>query len=740
LVQAQVNILTANGGNERSNSNLQETQLSPATVAPFSFGKLGSFPVDGQVFAQPLYVSNLAVSGKKTRNILFVSTMHNSVYAFDADALSPVSILWKANLGSSVPASLLFGQYGDINNEVGIVSTGAIDLQRGVIYVVTDVLEGGRPAFYLHALDLATGEERLHGPAALTATVPGTGAGSYGNGTLPFDPMQHVQRASLLLANNSVYVGFGSHADQPPFHGWLMTYDASDLTRQLGVYVTTPNGSGGALWQSGRGPAADQQGNIYAITGNGDNDGVQNFGESFIKLSPPDTTKTADWFAPPNWKSLSDNDFDISAGPALLAGTHTLVGADKVGTLYVVGGDAMHAPGTVSMIPASTGSIFNLAVWSFGGGANVYLQGERDPLKCFQILGGNVSTDPISIGANTVRFARIGMMVSANGGNQDSGILWETTGDYNSGTPGTLHAYDASNLANELWNSDMNSDRDQMPPVTKFVAPTVVNGKVYLAGLSNSVTVYGLLSQPSTDGAVPSISAVANAASYTQDAVSPGEVVAISGSNLGPITGVGLQLDSSGMVATTLGDTQVLFDGVPSPLIYSSAGQVNAVVPFGVAGGTTQVQVQYDGAISDSFLVAVAPATIGIFSADASGAGQAIMLNQDGSINSADKPAPPGSVVTLWATGAGQSSPVGIDGSVVTAQSLPLPVLPVTALIGGNAAQVLYAGGGPGMVEGVIQVNVLVPASTPGGNAVPVVLHVGDSVSQTNVTLAVASQ
>ena len=332
LSHAQVNILTANGNNDRTNANLQEVRLSPATVSSSAFGKLGVFPVDGQVYAQPLYVSGLSISGKGTHNVVFVSTMHNSVYAFDADAMSPISLLWQVNLGTSVPAPLLFGQYGDIAFEVGILSTGVIDLQRGVLYVLADTLEGGAPAFNLHALDLATGAERLNGPVPLTASVPGTGSATRADGTIPLDPMQHIQRPGLLLANNSVYAAFGSHGDQDPYHGWMVGYDASDLSRQASVYMSTPNGNAGSFWQAGRGPATDELGNIYAITGNGDYDGIGNFGESFLKLAAKGSVPL-DWFTPANWKSMSDNDFDISAGPALITGTHTVIGADKGGQL-----------------------------------------------------------------------------------------------------------------------------------------------------------------------------------------------------------------------------------------------------------------------------------------------------------------------------------------------------------------------------------------------------------------------
>lgn len=535
LGHAQVNILTANGDNDRTNSNLQETQLSPATVTSSAFGKLGVFPVDGQVYSQPLFVSGLSISGT-THNVVFVTTMHNSVYAFDGDAMSPVSILWQVNLGTAVPSLLLYGPDGDIANEIGILSTGVIDLQRGVLYVVADVLEGGAPIFYLHALDLATGAERLNGPVALTASVRGTGSEARPDGTVPFDPMRHIQRPGLLLANNAVYVAFGSHGDQDPYHGWMLGYDASDVSRQLGVYISTPDGNGGSMWQSGRGPAADPQGNIYAVTGNGDYDGIRNFSQSFVKVSA-NGSATLDSFTPADWKSMSDNDFDLSAGPTLITGTHTFIGADKGGNLYVIDGDAMRQPGSAVIIAASAGSIFNFAVWSRGGNASVYTQGGGEPVKCFQVTGNDVNPDPVSTAVNSIPFARIGMTISANGGQEGSGILWESTGDYNAGTPGTLHAYDASNLADEVWNSDTNPARDLMPPVAKFASPTVANGKVYVPSFANVVTVYGLLSPPESVGVTPSISAVAHAASYSQDAVAPGEVVTTLGSNLGPPAG-----------------------------------------------------------------------------------------------------------------------------------------------------------------------------------------------------------
>ncbi len=741
LSSAQVNVLTANYGTDRTNANLQETQLTAGNVVPGSFGKLGVFPADGEIFGQPLYVSGVTIDGQGTHNVLLIATEHNTVYAYDADqAVRPV-LLWHVNLGPSVPSSMLTsdtGAFTDVSPEVGILSTGVVDPQAGVVYEVAETLQKGAPVFQLHALDLSNGQERMNGPVAISATVPGTGLGSTSDGTLAFDPAQHIQRPGLLLLNGAVSVAFGSHGDSGTWHGWLMSYNASDLTKQLGAFAVTPAGQGGAIWQSGHGLAADDAGNTYFITGNGDYDGAQDFGETFVKLSGG-IPKLSDWYTPATFQMLADNDYDLSAGPAFIPGTHTLIGGDKSGNLYLVNGDSMghlDSGNAAQIFPAVNGFIFTFAVWGRPDATYVYVREGDASMKCFRIVGGSFDPNPLSTSSLTGGGARVSMALSANGGQDGTGILWVTTGEYQDPTtPGVLHAYNASDLSHELWNSSMRP-QDDLGGFVKFVSPTVVNGTVYAVS-SRSVVAYGLLAGSKGGQPQPVVAAAMNAASYGVLAISPGELITIFGTNLGPANGVGLQLDATGNVATILAETQVQFDGLPAPMVYAGATQVSAIVPFGSLSNTSQVRVQYQGQTSATFPVSVAPATPGLFSADSSGSGQALATNQDGSVNSGVNPAPAGSVIVLYATGAGQTSPLLPDGSVVSADHLPVPVLPVSVQVGGQAAQVLYAGGAPGLVAGILQVNVRLPDGVGSGASVPVVLQVGDQSSQAGLTIAV---
>jgi uncharacterized protein (TIGR03437 family) len=738
FAQSQVNVLTGNYDNQRTNANLRETILNTVNVNPNSFGKIGTFPVDGQIYAQPLYAAGVPITGKGTRNVVYVATMHNSVYAIDADAPQSTVALWQVNLGPSVPSSLL--NFSDIVPETGVLSTPVIDLTKQVMYVVSDTLENGGPVFRIHALSLADGHETLSGPAEITATVQGNGAGSY-FGSVTFDPLLHLQRPALALANGMVYVCFGSHGDGGYYHGWIFGYDSSNLQSRVATVNLSPKGAGASVWQSGRGPAIDKNGNLYVATGNGDFDNFSNFGESVIKLSP--YLKVLDYYTPSNWADLNDHDWDLgSTGVILMPDTNTILTGAKSGLLYSINGAMGHLgpdnTGTVQSVQVNQWGLFDFALWNNPKGQILYVAEPYDSLKAIQIVNGKISSKVQAENNPIVPSLYTGLAVSANGGTDGTGIVWETTGDYSSRLiPGILHALDASDISRELWNSTMVLDRDALGRFAKFVAPTVANGRVYAPTFSNSLAIYGLLAGGNSDNGPPQITAVANGASFLGDAVSPGEVLAIFGANLGPPQLANLQMDGSSHLTTSLSDTQIFFNGVSAPLLYTSANQLGAIVPFGTTGPTTEVVVLSQGQLSTPMTMPVVPATPALFSLDGTGGGPGAILNQDGTPNSTDNPADRGSVVVLYGTGAGQTSPPGDDGMISTDLPLPAPILPVTVFIDAQPAELLYAGAAPGMVEGILQINARVPTTATSGAGIPIMFKVGNYSSPKTVTLSV---
>jgi len=492
----------------RTGQNLREFALTPATVNQIQFGMIFSCVVDGNVYAQPLYVANLAIPGQGTHNVVFVATEHDSVFAFDAD--NPAcSQLWMTsfvdpNAGiTTVPSDDVLTN--DIVPEIGITGTPVIDPQSRTLYVVAKTKENGSYLQRLHALDITTGAEKFGGPVVIQASVPGTGDGNDGLGNVPFDPLRQLQRAALLLANSVVYVAFGSHGDIDPYHGWLLGYDAATL-QQVAVFNTTPNGSQGAIWQSGDGPSADASGNIFVITGNGTFDadaGGVDFGESFLRLSTNAGGLTlVDFFTAFNHALLDANDQDLgSSGPLLLpdqtgtAHPHLILGAGKDGNGYLVDRDNMGQfnPADNSRI-VQTIAIFPNAI--FGAPAfwenNVYFLAQGDVLKAFQLSGGLLSTTPTSQASTVFGFPGGTPVISANG--STNGIVWVLDNSaFGTSGPAVLHAHDATNVATELWNSRQAANsRDQAGPAVKFTVPTVVNGRVYVGG-QNQLTVFGLL-------------------------------------------------------------------------------------------------------------------------------------------------------------------------------------------------------------------------------------------------------
>ena len=731
---AQTNVLTSNYDNQRTNSNTHENILNTSNVNTSNFGKLGSFPVDGQIYAQPLYASAVPITGKGTHNVVFVATMHNSVYAIDADAPQIITPLWQVNLGPSVPSSTL--NFYDAVPEVGILSTPVVDLTRQVIYVSAETLENGAPLFRLHALSLADGHEILGGPVIVSATVAGTGDGSDGSGSLAFDATWHLQRPGLALVNGAVYLSFGSHADDGLFHGWMIAYDASNLKHQTAVYNATPNTWGGSIWQSGRAPAIDAGGNLYVVTGNGEFDGTSSLGESMLKLSS--SLEVKDYYTPENWMAMRDGDGDFATGVILVPNSNLAVAGDKTGTLYVNPTDTMGhvGPGRSSSVQTNTIGIFNIALWTSPDGPVVYVQNPFGSLQAYGISSGKIGGTPLSENRSTYQTLFAGIAISSNGTAGGTGIVWETTGNMEQKQlPGTLHAFDASDLTTELWNSDRVA-ADNLGRFAKFVAPTVVNGRVYVPTFSNALIIYGLLPGGEPVTTPTAVAGIVSGASFVGTAVAPGELLAIFGSNIGPAELANMRVDDSGHAATVLSDTQVFFDGVAAPLVYTSSEQVGVVVPFGTAGPTTQVQVRYQGQISAPVMMPVVPATPSLFTVDGTGGGNGAIVNQDGTINGGNTPAPHGSIVLLYATGAGVMTPAVDDGFITLNPPFAAPQFPIQVLIDGQPAEVLYAGTAPGIIAGVIQINARIPDGASSGE-VHVVIKAGGYTSPNTVTLYV---
>ena len=732
------NVVTGSYDNARTNADLNETILSPGTVKPSGFGKLFSIPVDGQIYAQPLYLSSVQISGS-ARNVLYVATLHNSVYALDANAPGPP--LWTVNLGTPVPTSAYSSDtytYADITPENGILGTPVIDASSGTLYVVAATFENGTFYYRLHALDVSTGAEKFGAPVVITAQVPGIGDSSI-NGTVAFVAGQHIQRPALLLLNGIVYVSFGAHGDQAPYHGWMMGYNAGNVQQQTAIANFTPNGSGGSVWQSGRGPTADDQGNIYVVTANGNSDETTSYSDNILRLTPGDLS-ISDWFAPFNVQTLNDTDDDLgSCGAVLIPGSNLLVTGGKQGIVYLLDKTSLgHMAAVNSQILESFDAgnlIFNLALWNRPDGPIVYLHAANAPFTAWQIAGNQISQAALSqtISAYAVPFQ--GMTLSANGGQPGSGILWATTADsYPLPSSGTLRAYNADDLSTELWDSSMNS-ADNLGMFAKFANPTVANGKVYVPTTSNQVVVYGLSGSGATNSN-PVISAVVNAGSYATAPLAPGEIVAIFGANLGPKTLQTGVIDADGNLSNEIAGTVITFNEIPAPLLYVSSGVAAAIVPFEVSGAVqVAVQVNSNGRISASRTFSVASAAPGIFSLDATGSGPGAVLNQDYTVNSASNPAVAGSVVMLYATGGGRTDPASSTGSLARAVT-PLSSH-VSATIGGLPATVLYAGSAPAEVNGVLQVNVQLPNGVAGQGTVPILLTIGGKSSQTTVTIAV---
>jgi outer membrane protein assembly factor BamB len=501
---AQVSVLTQHNDNSRAGANLNETALTTANVNVSSFGKLFSMPVDGFVFAQPLYMPNVTMPNLGTHNVLFVATAHDSVYAFDADSGAQ---LWKVSLGTAVPNSVINGT--NILVEVGIISTPVIDPSTNTLYVVPKTYENSVQIYRLHALDILTGAEKLGGPIQIGAQYPGSGVSNDGAGHVLFVAAQHLQRSALTLVNGVIYLAFASHEDRPPYHGWVLAYSAANL-KQLAAYNDTPNSEGGGIWMSGQGLVADGNNNVYLITGNSEpntDTAVGDYGESFLKLGlSGNALSRLDFFKANNYHALNLSDVDLgSGGPVAIPGTAYIIGGGKQGVFYLVDTNNMGKLNSTSDQVVqefqATNSLFGSPVfWNNPSAPTLYVWGVTDSLKAFtyNFSTGKFNTTPAS--ASSVKtpsgYNPCGALsVSSNQSVAGTGILWATIPLANpdqATVQGKLYAFDATNVSKELWDSGQNVTRDAYGNFAKFCPPTVANGKVYVATDSLQVCAYGL--------------------------------------------------------------------------------------------------------------------------------------------------------------------------------------------------------------------------------------------------------
>ncbi len=489
--------------NGRTGQNLEETVLTTGNVNPTQFGRLFSYPVDGQIYAEPLYVQAVNIPGQGTHNVTYVVTQNDTVYAFDADGITTTP-LWKVSFLTNGAQALSTSDIGgclNISPQVGITSTPVINPQTNIMYVLarTKTVSGGVTSYFqtLHALDITTGLETPGSPVVIHATYPSA------SGTVTFNPQTQNQRSGLFLDNGVVFISWASHCDIQPYHGWIMGYQESTL-QQVAVFNATPNGIEGGIWQSGAAPAVDENGNIYLMAGNGTTSittGGIDYSEALINFNfTGSALAISDYFLPTNFQSLNNSDLDLGSGAPMLiptqptAPTELLVAAGKQGVVYLVdrtnlGKFSALGNQVLQTLPAGTVPTAHSmpAYWQ----NNIYFCGVSDFLKSYLLSNGLLSTSATSQSPAKFGYPGATPAVSANGAK--NGIVWAISTAQ--GSFAWLHAYDAVNVGRELYNTGQNPTRDQGGLLVKFNVPTIANGKVYVPTLGQ-LDVYGLLPKP----------------------------------------------------------------------------------------------------------------------------------------------------------------------------------------------------------------------------------------------------
>ena len=527
-------VITYHNDNFRTGQNLNEQTLTPLNVAQATFGLLLMLPVDGKVDAQPLVLHAMTMSDNAAHDVVYAATEHDSLYAFDANSGAK---LWQVSLLASAESPSDARNCTQVIPEIGVTATPVIDRAAGTIFVVA-MSKDSTGAYYqrLHALSLMTGAESAQSPVTIAASIPGTGAPATQNGQVVFDPGQYKERAALLLSQGVIYTSWASHCDIENYTGWIIGY-AEPTLQQSAVFSTEPSGtvSGGqgeaAFWNSNSGPSVDANGNIFAMTANGDFDTTLNsagfpagndYGNSILKLAAPSGTTMAvlDYFTMFNADAESAIDGDLGSGGLLLlpdqidaSGNtrHLAVGAGKDTNLYVVDRDNLGKFNSANNMNAYQ---FLAAAYPNSGcgpgvyGAPVYFNGmvyteaTGDVIRGYKIAAAKLPAQGTTAQVTTQTsqiFCYPGPTLAVSASGSANGILWAVE---NSSSQAVLHAYDAANLATEFYNSAQAGTRDQFGPGSKFTPPTVANGKVFVGTQAdnstsppgqNYVAVFGLL-------------------------------------------------------------------------------------------------------------------------------------------------------------------------------------------------------------------------------------------------------
>jgi hypothetical protein len=488
-VPATPSVLTSHWDNSRGNWNPQERILTPANVTSGHFGRVGTLPAAGGLFNQAVFAPGILTAGGQ-KDLIIAATMANEVYAFDANNLG---VVWQTAFGgtrSSYPAP---GDFYNLN--LGCVATPAIDITAGKVYALCP--DSTSPSWIIHILNLGTGA--AISTITVSGQVVGTGDNNFTDNTsgsnLLFYPFFSLGRCSLTLANGNVYVSFGSSGDHRPWHGWIMGYSTTTLL-QTGVWCSTPNNYGGALWFAGGGPAVDQAGNVYVVTGNGTYDGITNFADSVVKLRGSDLA-ILDWFTPSNQATLESNDEDLASARAMILPNGKLLVAAKDFNVYVIDSSCMgHLQGSSgcslqNFKTTSNPADFGTGSWGGAFGMNTaFLPISHGPVYAYAYNGATLINTPLISSAN---FGFPGAHLSLASNGISSPILWMSTcvGDSSaSGQAGTLRAYNPATMT-EYWNSDSVSG-DTLGTMAKFSSPLIANGRVFIATNNAGIAVYGM--------------------------------------------------------------------------------------------------------------------------------------------------------------------------------------------------------------------------------------------------------